>query len=403
MAERLKLTALKVKNAGPGRHGDGGGLYLMVSDTGSRKWVLRIQANGKRRDLGLGSANRVSLSDAREAAEDMRRAIRRGEDPIAERRRKKESTPTFREAAVMVHKEHLPSWKNPKHAKQWLSTLEAYAFPRLGDLRVDHVDGPLVRDVLADIWLTIPETARRVRQRIGTVLDFAHAKGWRDAEAPLRSISRGLPKQPKIKEHLAAMPWRDVPSFIANMNEILKASEPVRLAIEFLILTAARSGEVRGARWSEIDLETKAWLIPANRMKAGRSHRIPLSDRTVWILERMAELRRTDNSSGMVFEGQKPGRPLSDMTLTMPIRRAALPITVHGFRSSFRDWCAEATSTPREIAEAALAHVVRNAVEASYARTDHFDKRRVVMDAWAAYCIGTNKSDNVTPIRKETA
>jgi len=381
-----KLTALNVKNARPGRHGDGDGLYLVVSDTGSRKWVLRIQANGKRRDFGLGSAKYVSLVEAREAAEDMRRAIRRGLDPQAERRRATQSIPTFREAAIMVHAEHRPSWKNEKHAKQWLSTLEMYAFPRLGDVPVNQIDGPMVRDVLAEIWLTIPETARRVRQRIGTVLDFAHAKGWRESEAPMRSVSRGLPPQPKVRGHFAAKPWQEVPEFISGMAETLQASEPVRLAIEFLILTAARSGEVRGARWSEFDLETRTWSIPAERMKGGRPHRVPLSDRAIEILERMKDFRRTDGLDAHVFEGQKPGRPLSDMTLTMPIRRAELPITVHGFRSAFRDWCAEATSTPREVAEACLAHVVKDAAEAAYARTDHFIRRRKVMISWATFC-----------------
>ena len=393
-----KLTALGVKKAGAGRHGDGNGLYLVVADTGSRKWVLRIQMNGKRRDIGLGSATKVGLSEAREAAEDMRRAIRRGDDPVAARKRAKDAMPTFREAAEMVHKEHLPSWKNEKHAKQWLSTLEAHAFPRLGDLQVNKIDGPMVRDVLADIWLTIPETARRVRQRIGTVLDFAHAKGWREAEAPLRSISRGLPKQPRVREHFAALPWREVPDFIANMATKLKASDTVLLAIEFLILTAARSGEVRGATWSEFDLEVGAWSIPADRMKAGRAHRVPLSDRAVEILDQMKALRRTTKTNAFVFEGKKLGRPLSDMSLTMPIRRASLPITVHGFRSSFRDWCAEATSTPREIAEACLAHTVRDAAEAAYARTDHFDKRRILMQSWADYCVNNANKGRVVSI-----
>lgn len=384
-----KLTALGVKKAGTGRHGDGGGLYLVVSNTGSRKWVLRIQFNGKRHDLGLGSASNVSLGEARETAEDMRRSVRRGEDPRANRRRANQSMPTFQEAAEMVHKEHSPSWKNAKHAQQWLSSMEAYAFPHLGNLPVDQIDGPMVRDVLAEIWLTIPETARRVRQRIGTVLDFAHAKGWREFEAPLRSITRGLPKQPKVRQHFAAMPWKDVPDFITDMDSILKASETVKLAIEFLILTAARSGEVRGALWSEFDLEQKSWAIPASRMKAGRAHRIPLSDRAVDILKHMGDFRRTSEPDAFVFEGQKPGRPLSDMTLSMPIRRAELPITIHGFRSAFRDWCAEATNTPREIAEACLAHVVKDQAEAAYARTDHFDKRRVVMKDWAAFCTGS--------------
>lgn len=396
-----KLTALKVQRAKPGRHGDGGGLYLVVSDTGARKWVLRIQKNGKRHDLGLGSANDVPLAEAREAANDIRRAVRQGDSPLARRHRARQSIPTFREAAAMVHEEHRPSWKNPKHAAQWLSTLETYAFPRLGDLPVNQIDGPMVRDVLADIWLTIPETARRVRQRIGTVLDYAHAKGWREAEMPLRAVSRGLPKQPKKNGHFAAMHWQDLPAFLTNMEQTLKAGETVRLAIEFLVQTAARSGEVRGARWSEFDLEEKTWSIPADRMKAGEAHRIPLSDRAVEILRRMAELRRTDDQDSFVFEGQKPGRPLSDMTLSMPIRRAKLGITVHGFRSAFRDWAAERTSFPRELAEKALAHTVRNKVEAAYQRGDLFDKRRELMDAWAQYCqSAASTNSNVTSIHR---
>ncbi len=381
-----KLTALKVERAKPGRHGDGRGLYLVVSGTGAKKWVLRIQKSKKRYDVGLGSALDVPLAEAREEAHDIRRAVRRGEHPIVWRNRNRQSVPTFRETAIMVHAEHKPSWKNPRHIAEWLSSLERYAFPKLGDMQVSEIDGPLVRDVLAEIWLSIPETARRVRQRIGTVLDYAHAKGWRESEMPLRAVSRGLPKQPKRNNHLAAMHWQDVPEFIANMETTLKASETVRLAIEFLILTAARSGEVRGARWSEFDLEEKTWSIPAERMKAGEAHRVPLSDRAVGILQRMWEARRTDDPETYVFEGQKKGRPLSDMTLTMPIRRAKLDITIHGFRSAFRDWAAEHTSYPRELAEKALAHAVQNKVEAAYQRGDLFDKRRELMNAWALYC-----------------
>ena len=318
-----KLTALNVKRAGPGRHGDGGGLYLVVSNAGTRKWVLRYQLNGKRRDVGLGSASSVSLSDARDAAEDVRRAVRRGEDPVAERRRAKETMPTFKEASVMVHTEHRPSWKNAKHARQWLTTMEEYVFPRLGDIPIDQIDGPMVRDTLAEIWLTIPETARRVRQRIGTVLDYAHARGWRDAEAPLRSVSKGLPKQPKNKEHFAALEWQEVPEFVSGMSDNLKASETTLLAIEFLILTAARSGEVRGACWSEIDMDKKAWRIPAARMKAGKPHNVPLSERAIEILkciprfienakERLAGSVRKDScwkhDSRGIFEHDGTGR-----------------------------------------------------------------------------------------------
>lgn len=393
-----KLTALKVQRAKPGRHGDGDGLHLVVSDTGARKWVLRIQKNGKRHDLGLGSAKDVSLAEARDAAQDLRKAVRKGASPLA-LREAQQAVPTFREVAEMVHREHKPSWKNAKHAMDWLSSLERYVFPRLGNQSINRIDGPMVRDVLSEIWLTIPETARRVRQRIGTVLDYAHAKGWHETAIPMRTVSRGLPKQPRKNSHFAAMHWQDVPAFVANIEGTLRAREAVRLALEFLILTAARSGEVRGARWSEIDLDEKTWSIPAERMKTGEPHRVPLSDRAIEILQRMREFRHSDDSDAFVFPGRKQGHPLSDVALSMPIRRAELGITVHGFRSAFRDWAAERTSFPRELAEKALAHAVRNKVEAAYQRGDLFDKRRKLMDAWAQYCLsGKDTNSNVTSI-----
>ncbi len=383
-----KLTALKVKNATkPGKYGDGDGLWLVVTSDTARKWILRVQKAGRRRDIGLGSATDVSLLEARTAAEDMRRALRRGGDPVAERKKAKIVVPTFRDAAISVHKEHKPGWRNPKHAAQWLSSLEAYAFATLGDHPINKVDGPMVRDTLVAIWLTIPETARRVRQRIGTVLDYGHAKGWRDAEAPMRSITKGLPKQPKEKEHHPSLPWQEVPAFVADMPRM---AETIRLALEFIILTITRSGETRLARWSEFNLKAKIWVIPATRMKAKREHRVPLVPRAIEILNRMAELRTLDDPDAYIFEGQKHGRPLSDMSLTMPLRRANLPFVVHGFRSSFRDWCSEATNTPREVAEACLAHVVGNKVEAAYSRTDHLEKRRAVMTQWATFVAGRN-------------
>src|SRR3954469_4783715 len=221
-----KLTAVQVRNLKkPGRYSDGQGLMLVVGTDGSRKWVLRVQADGRRRDFGLGAAAQVSLAEARDAAATIRRQVKAGLDPRAERRRARETVPTFREAALRVHGEHKPSWKNAKHAAQWLATLEQHAFPALGSVRVDKIDGPMVRDVLADIWLRIPETARRVRQRIGTVLDWSHAKGYRPFEAPIRSISRGLPRQPKGTQHLAAMPYADVPNFLARLRATDKAGE----------------------------------------------------------------------------------------------------------------------------------------------------------------------------------
>ncbi len=384
-----KLTALKVKNAkAPGRYTDSRGLMLVIGKDGSRKWVMRVQYGGRRRDIGLGSAIDVPLSEARDTADEVRRMIRQGLDPIAERRRAREGGKTFRETALAAYEEIRGTWKNAKHGKQWLATLEAHAFPSLGDLAVDKIDGPMVRDVLADIWLTIPETARRVRQRIGTVMDYAHAKGWRPHPIDMRAVSKGLPKQPKADNHLTAMPWQDVPAFVAGMADKLTASEPVLLALEFLILTGTRSGEVRGARWSEIDLAGKVWTIPAERMKAGKPHRVPLSARAVAILEHAAELRLFNDPDGLLFEGTKPGRPFSDMTWTRAIRRAGIDATVHGFRSSFRDWMNEATNTPHNVAEAALAHVVKDQTERAYSRSDLFDKRRAVMDAWGLFVSG---------------
>jgi len=393
-----KLTEFKFKHAKPGTHEDGRGLRLVVANSGAKNWILRIQSDGRRREIGLGSASVVGLAEARAKAESVRTAIRSGLDPVAERRKGQTSVPTFREAALMVHAEHLPSWKNHKHGKQWISTIETFAFPKLGNVQVDKITASMVREVLLDIWLTIPETARRVRQRIGTVLDYAHSREWRVQEAPMRSVSKGLPKQPKVRNHFAALPWREVPAFITNMPDGIKASDTVLKAIEFTILTAARSGEVRLATWGEINLDKATWKIPSERMKAGVEHRVPLSDRAIEILNEIG----IDEKDALIFKGRKPGHPLSDMSLTMPLRRANLGITVHGFRSAFRDWCGEATNTPREIAESCLAHAVKDATERAYARTDYFEKRRVVMKQWAAYC-SAGAPDNVVILDKATA
>ena len=399
VTEMGKLNALAVKNAPSGKRlSDGRGLFLDVGKSGLKQWILRIQVAKKRHEVWLGDAVNVSLAEARTQAEEVRKAYREGRDPIAERKTDNKNIPTFRQAALMVHKEHSPGWKNKKHAAQWLQTLETYVFPKFGKLPVNEIEGPMVRDVLAEIWLTIPETARRVRQRIGTVLDFAHAKGWREFEAPMRSVSKGLPKQQKTSEHFAAMDWREVPAFISNIGDSLKTGETVRLALEFLILTAARSGEVRGATWQEFDIGKAAWTIPAERMKGQKLHRVPLPGRAIQILARMKELRRHDSIETHVFEGTKPGKPLSDMSLTMPLRRAGLTVTVHGFRSAFRDWAGEATNTPRDVAEACLAHAFKSKVEAAYNRSDYFDKRRKVMESWAIY-VG-NGNGEVVPMSR---
>jgi len=383
MGKLTARTVASLKKAG--RYTDGDGLMLFIDKSGSRRWVLRAQFNGRRRDIGLGGLKDVSLAEARSQAEDMRRLIRNGGDPIAERRKKMDLAPTFEKVARKVFEEFSPAWRNKKHAGQWLSSLESYAFPKLGRLLISDTDPSSIRDTLAEIWLSKPETARRVAQRIGTVLDYAHAKGWRSAETSMRAISKGLPKQPRKERHHAAMPWRNIPGFIANLSENLKTNETVRLAIEFVILTATRSGEVRLMTWSEV--KDNCWTIPAGRMKANREHRVPLSPRAAKILDHMWELRRTDDDAAFVFEGTRPGRPISDMTLLMPLRRAGINATIHGFRSSFRDWCSEATNTPREVAEAALAHVVRG-VEGAYARTDHFERRVDLMTNWDKFITG---------------
>ena len=394
-----KLTATAVKAARePGRYLDGDGLMLIVGDNGARRWMLRLQANGKRRDFGLGSAKDVSLAEAREGAAALRKQVLAGVDPVAEKKREREPIPTFATAARRVHEEHKRGWKNGKHQAQWISTLDTYAFPRLGDMTVDTIEGPAVRDVLAEIWLEKPETARRVRQRIGTVLDWAYAKGFRSTEAPMRSLSKGLPRQPrKGDRHHAALPYAEVPAFLAKLRERVSLG---RLALEAALLTAARSGEVRGATWGEVDLEAAIWTIPAARMKAGKPHVVPLSKAALDVFRRAVQFRQAD--SDLVFPGIRSGKPLSDMTLLKVLRDMDAGVTVHGFRSSFRDWVAEVTNTPGEVAEAALAHTVPSAVERAYKRTDFFEKRRKLMDAWAAYCFAPT-SDKVVPLRRRPA
>ena len=383
-----KLTAVQVKAfREPGRYSDGDGLHLLVGPTGTKSWMVRLQADGKRRDLGLGSVNERTLAQAREAAIDLRRQHRFDAAPTP-RQRVREQVPTFRDAAVAVHAERLLSWKNGKHQAQWLSTLESYAFPDLGGMAVDKIEGPAIRDVLAKIWLSKPETARRVRQRIGTVLDWSCAKGYRTTEAPMRALAKGLPRQPKKTGHFEAMPYPDVPTFLLAISDGRKSMG--RLALHALILTAARSGEVRGARWSEVDLKARLWTVPADRMKAGVKHVVPLSDAAMAVFEQAASFKMP--CTDLVFPGQKPKLPLSDMTLLKVIRDMAAGVTVHGFRSSFRDWAAEETSFPGEVAEAALAHTIPNKVEAAYRRTDFLAKRRAMMAEWGAFCSGQQEA-----------
>lgn len=322
----------------------------------------------------------MTLAEAREKASTYRKMAREGGDPLAERRAQAR-IPTFAEAAERVYAEHKASWKNSKHAAQWINTLKQYAFPELGPRRVDQIDTPDVLRALGPIWLTKPETARRVRQRIGTVLDWAKAAGYRNGENPVDGVTKGLPKQNGRDSHHAALPYRDVPNFAATLRAS-DASEAARLAFEFLILTASRTAEVLGATWSEVDLNERIWTVPAHRIKAGRAHRVPLPDRCIEVLKRAREL---STESDHVFTGRSGHKPLSNMVFLMILRRMQLPITAHGFRSSFRDWAAEQTHFPREVCEMALAHAISNKVEAAYRRGDLFERRRELMDVWAAF------------------
>lgn len=377
-----KLNPLQVRNLKePGRYSDGDGLILEVRPGGSKSWLARLQSNGRRRDYGLGSFKDVSLNDAREKAREFRKHLRAGIDPLEAKRLARE-IPTFKAAARAYHNEWKRQRRNVKHEAQWLSTLETYAFPRFGDLRIDQVGTGHVRDALAEIWLTKPETARRVRQRIGKVLDYAHGAGWRPAFA-MSGVNGSLPEQPRKTGRFEAMPYARVPEFCDSLKKRLSMG---RLALEALILTAARSGEIRGARWSELDFEAATWTVPAERMKAGKVHVVPLSPAAVDVFKRAAAL--PTEASDLVFHGSKRGKPLSDMTLLKMLRDAKEPFTVHGFRSAFRDWVAEQTNFAGEVAEAALAHAIPNKVEAAYKRTDFLEKRRKLMDAWGAYCMG---------------
>lgn len=378
-----KLTATAVKAAKePGRYGDGDGLWLVIGKRGGKSWIVRVQKDGRRRDIGLGSASKVPLKLARERAADVREKIERGIDPVAERA-KAAGIPTFLEAARSVHAEIAPSWKNPKHAAQWINTLETYAVPALGNRSVADVDAAAVRDCLAAIWLEKPETARRLRQRINTVIDWAVGKGYRETGLAMPVIDKALPKQRTRIKHHAALPYAELPAF---MKRLRQSESMGRLALEAVVLTAARSGEVRMMAWSELDLQAATWTVPAERMKAAREHIVPLSTQAVALFERMIAHRRSYND--LVFPGQKRNKPLSDMTLTKALRDMGLNVTAHGFRSTFRDWVAEQTDYPDAVAEMALAHVVSEKQVAAYKRTTLLAKRRELMTAWADYCDG---------------
>lgn len=406
------LTPLAVKNAKPGRHADGGGLHLLVKDTGARSWVYRFMLNGKSRDVGLGPAGEdgVTLAKARDARDALRLKVKSGIDPLEEREREavaalaaaqaaQVARITFKAVAEAYICTNEASWRNDKHRQQWKNTLATYVYPVIGELPVADVGTAHVLQILEPIWKAKAETASRVRGRIETILDAAKARGYREGENPARwrgHIAQILPVRSKLtRGHHKAMPYAAIPAFVGELHN---RKAVAALALEFTILTAARTGEVIGAMWDEVDLDKAVWTIPANRMKAGKEHRVPLSPRAVEILKGTQALRKE-----WLFPAIKGGK-MSGMAMTMLLRRMDVPVTVHGFRSGFRDWAAECTGFAHEVAEMALAHTIESAVERAYRRGDLFDKRRRLMDDWATYCATIPAAgDNVTPIRKEAA
>ncbi|WP_299898984.1 site-specific integrase [uncultured Ruegeria sp.] len=378
-----KLTKKLVENLGQGRHGDGSGLYLVVDPSGARRWIVRVTVKGQknrkgaplRTDFGLGGADVVTLNQARERALEYRRMAKAGLNPRFNAQRE---IPTFEELSRQVHIDRLPTWKNAKHGQQWLNTLRDYAFPKIGRMPVDSIDQPEVLMCLSPIWTEKHETAKRLSQRIKTVLDVAKSKGFRSGENPVTAIREGkvLPTVKAKVQHHDAMPWQEVPAFYA---ELQTRSAMAAKALQFTILTACRTSEVLEMKCPEVDIEARLWTIPAERMKGGQVHRVPLTDEMLTILEPLRAL-----ASDYVFEGQKRHQPLSNMSMLMLLRRMRQDgVTVHGFRSSFRDWAAEAANTPRELAEAALAHQVGSDVERAYARSDLLEKRRELMELWS--------------------
>ncbi|NND43234.1 MAG: tyrosine-type recombinase/integrase [Silicimonas sp.] len=385
MAITGKLTKRLVENLGPGRHGDGHGLYLVVDPSGARRWIVRVTVKGQRNrkggplrtDFGLGGADIVTLNQARERALEYRRMAKQGLNP---RFNARQDIPTFEEIAQQVHIERLPTWKNSKHGQQWINTLRHYAFPKIGRMPVDSIGQPEVLMCLSPIWTEKHETARRLSQRIKAVLDVAKSKGFRSGENPVIAIhdARVLPSVRARAKHHDAMPWREVPSFYAKVKE---RDAMAAKALMFTILTASRTSEVLEMKWPEVDFEERLWTVPAERMKGGKAHRVPLTDEMLAIIEPLKAM-----DSEYVFEGQKRHRPLSNMSMLMLLRRMdANGFTVHGFRSSFRDWTAEAADAPRELAEVALAHQVGSDVERAYARSDLLTRRRALMSEWNAH------------------
>jgi integrase len=382
-----KLTKNLVRTLGSGRHGDGNGLYLVVDPSGARRWIVRVTVKGQRNregkplrtDFGLGGADIVTLTQARDRALEYRRMAKQGINP---RFNGRQEIPSFEEIAQQVHIERLPTWKNPKHGQQWINTLAEYAFPKIGRLPVSEIEQPEIMQVLSPIWTTKHETAKRLAQRIKAVLDVAKSKGFREGENPVTTIrdAKVLPTVKHKVQHHKAMRWQDVPAFYADLTT---KDAMAAKALMFTCLTASRTSEVLLARWEEFDFGEQLWTVPAARMKADKEHRVPLTPQMIAILEPLKALR-----SEVVFEGQKRHKPMSNMAMLMLLRRMKVEaITVHGFRSAFRDWASEQPNVSREIAELSLAHTVGSEVERAYARSDLLEQRRSLIMAWSNFVI----------------
>ena len=385
MALSGKLTKKLIENLHAGRHGDGNGLYLVVDSSGARRWIVRVVVKGQknkkgaplRTDFGLGGADIVTLNQARERALEYRRMAKQGLNP---RFNAHQEVPSFEEVAQQVHIDRMPTWKNAKHGAQWINTLRDYAFPRIGRMPIDSIDQPEVLMCLSPIWTEKHETARRLSQRIKIVLDVAKSKGFRSGENPVTAIkdAQVLPKVKARTKHHIAMRWQDVPEFYAELQAKNAMSAN---ALMFTCLTGSRTGEVLGLRWEELLISERLWICPAQRMKTGEEHRVPLTDEMLSVIEPLRDMQ-----SKYVFEGQKRHHPLSNMSMLMLLRRMKVEdVTVHGFRSTFRDWAAEEANAPREVAEKSLAHTIGSEVERAYARSDLLEKRRELMRFWSQF------------------
>lgn len=409
MAKKVnRLSAQGVKRLKePGWHADGNGLYLQISKSGTKSWVYRYTFGGKERWHGLGNySEKNSLLEARRKASECKKLRDEGIDPIeqkkaqeAEQALEDAKSITFKECALKYIESHKSGWKNRKHEQQWRNTLETYVYPEIGDLSVQDVDIGHVLKILEPLWQDKTETASRIRQRIENVLDWAKVRKYRTGENP--ALWRGhldkiLPKRSKVQKvkHFEAMPYIDVPLYF---RELRSKDTLAAKTLAFIILTATRNNEARGAQWEEIDLDNQVWNIPDSRMKADKAHRIPLSGEAIKILKESEPFKQ----DGYVFPGQGKAKQISEAAILKLLKSSHPTLTVHGFRSSFRDWCAEMTSYPREVAEAALAHTLKDKTEAAYQRGDLFEKRRKLMDAWTGYCLNGDEKAEVVPIGKK--